>query len=161
MNFTLRRQKERIMKTYAKSALGVTLLEIMLVLAIAAMIIVMSIRYYQSATSSQQANQMLAQIQAISAAADNLAQGTGSYAGGGVSTATVTQLVPEGSMTAPWGGNITITNAAASSYSVNVTGTPRAVCPLLTSRLTANNHFTNVNCPATGGTLTYTYLANP
>ncbi len=41
------------------SVLGVTLLEIMLVLAIAAMVVVMSIRYYQAARASQQANDVL------------------------------------------------------------------------------------------------------
>jgi len=35
---------------------GVTLLEIMLVLAVAAMVIVMSIRYYRNATNSQNSN---------------------------------------------------------------------------------------------------------
>jgi type II secretory pathway pseudopilin PulG len=151
-----------MMKKYAKSMLGVTLLEIMLVLAIAAMIIVMSIRYYQSATSSQQANQALAQIQAISAAADNLAQGTGSYASGGVDTASVSQLVPAGSMTAPWGGAITVSGASASTYTVNIGATPGAVCPLLASRLTANNHFTNVSsCTGAASGFSYTYVANP
>ena len=58
---------------------GVTLLEIMLVLAIAAMIIVMSVRYYQSTTNAQQANAFVAQMQAIAAAMDQLAESTHSY----------------------------------------------------------------------------------
>lgn len=66
------------MKSLSRSA-GVTLLEIMLVLAIAAMIIVMSVRYYQSASSSQQATAAFAQVQAITAAADTLAQMSGDY----------------------------------------------------------------------------------
>jgi type II secretory pathway component PulJ len=49
------------MKKQARSILGVTLLEIMLVLAVAAMIIIMSVRYYESANSSQQANATLQQ----------------------------------------------------------------------------------------------------
>ncbi|OGT58651.1 MAG: hypothetical protein A3F14_01980 [Gammaproteobacteria bacterium RIFCSPHIGHO2_12_FULL_43_28] len=148
------------MKKHLRSMVGVTLLEIMLVLAIAAMVIVMSVRYYQSATSSQQANGVLAQIQAITAAADSLAQASGSYATGGVATATVQNLVPQNSMTAPWGGAITVTNATASTYDVSVATTPAAVCPLITSRLGANNHFTTVACTG-GGALSYTYAANP
>jgi type II secretory pathway pseudopilin PulG len=148
------------MKRLAKMVLGVTLLEIMLVLAVAAMIIVMSVRYYQSATSSQQANAALEQIQAIAAAADNLAQANGSYSGGGVTTSTIKALVPQNSMTAPWGGAITIGSATATSYPVSMAGTPTAVCPLLTSKLNANNHFTSVSCTG-GGALAYKYKSNP
>ena len=79
-----------MMKRSLSSILGVTLLEIMLVLAIAAMIIVMSIRYYQSANASSQANALMQQIQAITAAADNIAQG----AGGVYSTISTTTLMP-------------------------------------------------------------------
>ena len=80
------------MKRFAKSMLGVTLLEIMLVLAIAAMIIVMSVRYYQSASASQQVNAVLQQIQGITAAADGLAQATGSYSAANVSSTTLAPL---------------------------------------------------------------------
>lgn len=146
-----------MMKRFSKSSMqGVTLLEIMLVLAIAAMIIVMSIRYYQSATSSQQANTVLEQIQAITAAADNLAQATGSYKAANVSTASIQALVPQNSMTAPWGGAITIGTVNDSSYQVQIVGTPTAVCPLLLSRLNANNHFAMA-----AGCASYTYTANP
>ena len=58
---------------------GVTLLEIMLVLAIAVMIIVISVRYYQAASASQQANTFLAQLYAIQTVADQLAASTSSY----------------------------------------------------------------------------------
>lgn len=148
-----------LMKKFSRSMAGVTLLEIMLVLAIAAMIIVMSVRYYQTATSSQQANGILAQIQAITAAADSLSQASGSYSAGGVSTASITNLVPTNSMNAPWGGAITISNATATSYDVSVAGTPASVCPLITARLSSNNHFTAVACTP-GGALSYTYAAN-
>ena len=58
---------------------GVTLLEIMLVLAIAAIIIVMSVRYYQSTTNAQQAHAFIAQMQAIQAALDQTAEATHTY----------------------------------------------------------------------------------
>ena len=53
------------MKRTIKSIYGATLLEIMLVLAIAAMIIVMSVRYYQSAQMSSQANAFVAQVRVL------------------------------------------------------------------------------------------------
>ena len=62
------------MKKFVKTA-GVTLLEVMLVLAIAAMIIVMSVRYYQSTNAANQANTVVQQITSIVAAADSLSVG--------------------------------------------------------------------------------------
>ncbi len=156
------------MKRFEKSMLGVTLLEIMLVLAIAAMVIVMSVRYYQSASSSQQANAALQQIQGITAAADGLAQATGSYATASVSVSTLAPLMPGGAASGfitPWGTTITIGTPAASSYQVTLPGVPSGVCPLLKSKLAANNHYvgvSSVSCSATAATdLTYTYTANP
>ena len=49
----------------SRKSSGATLLEVMLVLAVAAMVIVMSIRYYKNAQNSQNVNAILAQIQAI------------------------------------------------------------------------------------------------
>lgn len=151
------------MKNFRRKVLGVTLLEIMLVLAIAAMIIVMSVRYYQSATSSQQANSLLQQIQAITAAADGLAQSTGSYSAAGVNTTTVQALVPQNSMTTPWGTDITIPSATATTYTVNIASVPSGVCPLVLSKLQANNHYsTSTTCSSSSATtINYVYTANP
>lgn len=158
------------MKRFAKSMLGVTLLEIMLVLAIAAMIIVMSVRYYQSASASQQANAVLQQIQGITAAADGLAQATGSYSAASVSSATLAPLVPGGSASGfitPWGTTIAISGVGASSYQVDLGNTPSGVCPLLVSKLVTNNHYqmtpsSAAGCSASAATaVRYTYVANP
>jgi type II secretory pathway pseudopilin PulG len=158
-----------MMKRLVKSMVGVTLLEIMLVLAIAAMVIVMSVRYYQSASSAQQANAVLEQIQAIVAAADSLAQATGSYANV-VGNNEVKPLLPGGSMTTPWGDPITIGDVTSNSYSLDIGNVPSGVCPLLISKLKTNNHFSS---SASGGALTTTcdvdsstavtiyYIANP
>lgn len=137
--------------------LGVTLLEIMLVLAVAAMIIIMSVKFYQSATNNQQTNGALSMIQGITAAADSLAQGTGSYAA--ITTATVQNLMPNNSMTAPWGGAITLSAAATNTYTVTMAGTPTAVCFQLKSRLAGNTKYTGVaaNTCAAVGNFSYTY----
>ena len=65
------------MKKTVKSMLGVTLLEIMLVLAIAALVIVMSIRFYQSAADSNKVNAGLNTIQGVVAAAESSITATG------------------------------------------------------------------------------------
>lgn len=158
------------MKRFAKSMLGVTLLEIMLVLAIAAMIIVMSVRYYQSASASQQANAVLQQIQGITAAADGLAQATGSYSAANVSSTTLAPLVPGGSVSGfitPWGTTIAISSVGASSYNVSLGLTPSGVCPLIVSKLVTNNHYqmtpsTAAGCSSSAATtVSYIYTANP
>lgn len=148
------------MKKFAKSMRGVTLLEIMLVLAIAAMIIVMSVRYYQSANTSQQANNVLSQIQSIAAAADSLAQATGSYSGT-VDTARITPLLPANGLTTSWGAAITVTASAANTYTVNIPGMPAGVCGIVTAQLAANAHFSGMTtCGASAADFSYTYTSN-
>lgn len=150
------------MKRFAKSVRGVTLLEIMLVLAIAAMIIVMSIRYYQSSITSQQANTILSQIQSIAAAADTLAQATGTYSGGSVSTATVAPLLPANGLVTPWGDSISIPSAGTNTYTVNIPNMPPGVCSIVKANLAANAHFSGMsgnNC-SSKGEFSFTYTSN-
>jgi type II secretory pathway pseudopilin PulG len=150
------------MKKVMKSVLGVTLLEVMLVLAVAAMIIVMSVRYYQSATANQQANSALQITQGITAAADGLAQATGSYVTGGVATATVAGLMPGGgvTITAPWGGLVTLGGVTASTYVVTFGSTPVQVCSILKSRLVGNPKYTLVSANACTAVANFTYTYN-
>lgn len=154
------------MKKSNFSMLGVTLLEIMLVLAVAALIITLSIRYYQSATASQQANTTMSTIQAITASADNLAISSGSYVTASVSTATIQPLMPNNSLATPWNTQITIpTASSATTYTVNILQVPSNVCPLLFSKLngSTDKHYTSTTtCQAAAPTtLTYTYNSNP
>lgn len=158
------------MRKNSKSLLGVTLLEVMLVLAIAAMIIVMSVRYYQSASSSQQANAVLQQVQGIVAASDSLAQAKGSYSGANISNSSITPLLPAGGMTTPWGEPITVGGVTATTYTIDIGNVPSGVCSLLYSKLGTNNHFSIGGtppvdpsaCSATSATsTTLTYTSNP
>jgi type II secretory pathway pseudopilin PulG len=151
------------MKKVLKNVMGVTLLEVMLVLAIAAMIIVMSVRYYQSASSSQQANAILQQIQGVVAGANSLAQAKGSYSGANINNSTLLPLLPGGALTTPWGDPITVAGATATSFTIDIGSVPSGVCPLLTSKLSVDNHFsTTAACNATASTaVTYTYTSNP
>jgi len=150
------------MRKNFKSTLGVTLLEVMLVLAIAAMIIVMSVRYYQSANSSQQANAVISQVSAIVGQANNLAQSSGTFSA--VTSTTLKPLLPGAGFSTPWGTTITVTGAA-SNMTITVPGTPAGVCPLLTSKLEADNHYktepASTACPDSAGDVTVTYTSNP
>lgn len=153
-----------------KSIYGVTLLEVLLVLAIAAMIIVMSIRYYQSASASRQATEALQKIQGIVAAADALAQASGSYTAVNISNDTLKPLLPGGGLSTPWGATITVGGATATTYTINIGSVPVGVCPLLLGNLATYNNFSiggtpPVNpgtCSTTAATaVTLTYTSNP
>lgn len=129
------------MNRTTKSLLGVTLLEIMLVLAIAAMVIVMSVRYYQTATASSRVNDVSEQVQAIVAAADGLSQGSGSYASPGVTSANIVNLLPTGGLTLPWGSTITFGVPTATTYTIQLTSVPANSCGLIEAKFSANSHF--------------------
>lgn len=149
------------MKRVVKSALGVTLLEIMLVLAVAAMIIVMSVRYYQSANASQQANQALALVQVITASADSLAQASGDYTN--ATKANITPLLSNvGGWNLPWGSQADDTAQTNQSVTVTLSNVPTAVCPLIRARLVAQKQYSVSTCNDSGvtPTLTITYSPN-
>lgn len=144
------------MNRFAKSMLGVTLLEIMLVLAIAAMIVVLSIRYYQSATTSQQSNAALSQVQAVMAAMDNLGM-SGGYAS--ATTAQVSAIVGANNMVTPTGGTIVLGgNPTATTYSVIVPLSP-GICTSVAAKLSntvTNPKVTGATCNS-GPDLTFSY----
>jgi len=148
------------MKWMTKSILGVTLLEIMLVLAVAAMIIVMSVKYYQSANASQQANQALGLVHAITASANALSQGGETYAG--VTTDNIKPLLASvGGLKLPWGADASITTSDATSYTVKLDAMPASVCGLVVGRLIADAHFTAVlisDCDGTTKAISYKYV---
>ncbi|OGT62015.1 MAG: hypothetical protein A3F14_00335 [Gammaproteobacteria bacterium RIFCSPHIGHO2_12_FULL_43_28] len=142
---------------------GVTLLEIMLVLALAAMVIILSVRYYTTSTSFREANDLLSKISAITAAADTIAGPTSSYTG--VTRQSVVDLVSENSMTTPWGGAIGFTVDSARSYTVSIPGVPSVTCNKIRSNLSANPHFPTASmsaCAAAGQSadFSYTYQAD-
>ena len=150
------------MKKISKSILGVTLLEVMLVLAIAAMVIVMSVRYYQSASANQQATSIVQQIQGIISAADSVAQAGASPSYTLVTVAAITPLMPGGVLTTLWpGGVISIPTTTATSYTVRFTLMPKTVCPLVRAQLAANTKFSALTTCSTTGVTTFNYTYTP
>lgn len=146
------------MKSLSKSA-GVTLLEVMLVLAIASMIIIMSVRYYQSASSSQQATAAFAQIQAITAAADTLAQMSGDYTQASINTGVPNLIGANGTLLSPWNTSVTVAAASASTYTVTITSMPGAVCSIIKAQMSANpaHYSSSTTCTSAPGNYVYTY----
>lgn len=139
------------MKFIMRKMSGVTLLEIMLVLAVAALLIVMSVRYYSTSGSAEQVNALVEQIQAIVQAADGIAQEQG-YNSSSISTSTVGAVLQNTGMTTPWGEPITVAVASTTTLTITVPDVPAAICPLLQAKYNGNASFnaTANNCPATG-----------
>ncbi len=141
--------------------LGATLLEIMLVLAVAALILLMSVKYYQTASASKQANDGLSMIQAIQSMADNVAAASGSYVSGGLNSTNVQAMLPNSGIV-PWSNAssdvVTVGTVDATSYVINLPAVPANVCPLITSKLVGDSHYSNVTpCSVAAGTVSYTY----
>jgi type II secretory pathway pseudopilin PulG len=139
-----------------KKMLGVTLLEVMLVLAIIAMIIVLSIRYYQGASTTQQATSAVGIAQAVVAAANNIGGASGNYST--VDTTSVTSLLSAGGVSMPWGGTVGVVGTAAGVLTMTFPSTPVAVCTIVKGQFSGNTKFA-VTCPAgpAAGDMVITY----
>lgn len=140
-----------------RSMVGVTLLEVMLVLSIVALIILMSVRYYQATSNASQTEQVIGLIQALTASADNLAMGSaGGYSN--ATTSNITSLSGSSVLVSPWGGSITISGQSPTSYSITIPNAPAAVCKNVKLKLDPNSKYSSFTCPASGsGSLSYTY----
>ncbi len=147
------------MDRYIRSTRGVTLLEIMLVLAVAAMVIVLSVRYYQSASTSQQANAAVSQLQAIAGAADSLSQASGSFSV--VTTSKLQTILPASGFKTSWGQAITV-SGAGSALTITFAGTtPSGVCNLIKENLPVTAG-TGGKWAESGNCATFTYTpGNP
>ena len=140
---------------------GVTLLEIMLVLAIAALLVVMSVRYYQSTRTSQQVDAMVEQIQSIVQAADGIAQEQG-YSATAVTTSAIGSTLPANAMTSPWGTPITVAVTSATTFTITTTNVPAGVCSLLVAKYNQNKNFdtTAISCPSSGNLASFVITYN-
>jgi prepilin-type N-terminal cleavage/methylation domain-containing protein len=130
------------MQRFRKSLQGVTLLEIMLVLAIASMVILMSVRYYKAATQSQSATSILATIQAISGAADRLAGSGQGYTT--VTTAGILSVLGSTSALNTQFGSFSVTGTSGiSGYAVAFpANTPAGVPAVVSAQLAQNPKYT-------------------
>jgi len=139
--------------------LGATLLEVMLVLAIIGLIILMSVRYYQSASTSNQVEAVLEAVQSITATSENIGGiGTLGYT---ASQLTSTALKGVGGTTilkGPFGGTITVTGVSATTYTVTIPNVVAQPCGGAIVKLRASNSkYTGFSCAGTA--LSYTYNA--
>lgn len=141
-----------------RSILGATLLEVMLVLSIVGLIILMSVKYYQSATSSSQIQQVMGMVQAITSAADNIAASGTGYTTSALNPSNIKAIAGANALSTPWGSTVTITAGGSNSYTVNIPSVPQGVATIICIKLKANTKYTNPTC--SGGAVSYTYNAS-
>ena len=145
------------MKSFNNSVLGVTLLEVMLVLVIISTVIVMSMRYYSNASASSQAESILGTLQAIGAAADSYAVGSTSGYTGFAATNLPTNLSGQ------WGVIALSGTASATGFSVSFPTVNNSTCLALKNLMaTGVSRFTAGTCPVAGtpGALVFTYSSS-
>lgn len=124
------------MNKVIKNLQGITLIEVMLVLVIAALLVVMSVRYFESAENSSQANTFAMKMQQYITNAENARTSTGVYP----TSAIMESMLPGGAnaWNMPWGG--------AGVYAENFGGftitltpvPPPAACALITAKFASN-----------------------
>ncbi|MCC2666386.1 MAG: hypothetical protein K0S63_302 [Gammaproteobacteria bacterium] len=114
----------------------------MLVLAIAAMVIVMSIRYYQSASTNQQLNAAVQAVTSVVAAGESYyATTSGSYSN--ISDDNVKAFLPGSKMPMVWGSPLQIGSPAVTSYTITISNVPPNACVPLKNLLTQNSKMGN------------------
>lgn len=117
--------KQKIVAKFKKY--GYTLIELMLVLAIIGSILVMSTRYYQTASSAQKVNTAADMIQNVINASEDWRMTKGSYSG-----VNITELAQQGlikaDMTGPWGGGLSVESAGGASIKITLTAIPKKEC---------------------------------
>lgn len=149
-----------------KKQAGIGLLELMLSLAIIAVLIIMATRYYQSTRQSQLVSQAVDQVNAVISAVGNWRVGVSGYtgqdaAGNGLSYETLygQGYLPKvwgttSATASPWSSDMSISPVSATSYTIVFSGIPDYACSALQTRL-SNTESVSPQC--SGGTLTVTY----
>lgn len=132
-----------------KRSLGIGLLELMLSLAIIAVLLIMATRYYSSASNSQKITAATGMINAIKAAAASYLSGYPA----GVTSLTLTTLVNggylpstfisgsngSGATTNPWGNSISISKITPQNITISVTTPDNGVCQQLQQQVISSS----------------------
>lgn len=124
---------------------GIGLLELMLSLAIIAVLLVMATRYYESAQTGERVNDVVSIFQAMRASAANYSAGSPNYNDVTFQALIDSGLVPkslqgtngDGAAVGPWGGKLNVVGSN-NTLTVSLTGgsVPAKVCQgILTKRL--------------------------
>lgn len=153
---------------------GIGLLELMLALAIIAILLVMATRYFITTSRSEQVNRAVNQIGAINGAVSNWKSSRVDYTGLDAKALNDIGAIPAAewngtAIVSPWGTDVTVGPAAGgegagadnSRYSITYSGIPTWACASLEQKYTtalAENATAEVTGTCTGNT-TFTYTS--
>jgi len=118
-----------VKKSSRNKARGIGLLELMLSLAIIAILLVMATRYFITANESQKVNNAISIIHGIAGGAANYRNAHNGYTNMSTATLVTEHYIPSsfggsagaGAGANPWGGNIT-TSVVGSGFTVDLSG---------------------------------------
>jgi type II secretory pathway pseudopilin PulG len=145
------------MKKSFKTMFGVTLLEIMLVLAIAGIIIAMSVRYYQQAATNQKVTAGMSAVTAVVAAVEQWKLKGLALTSTNLNSnnKTLDPYFPDGMPVSPWTNNPLTYAGTGSAYTVSIDTTDSGACKILAEQLATQPGYTT-NPSACGTTATVT-----
>lgn len=147
------------MRKFLKTSLGVTLLEVLLVLVIASLVLVMSIRYYQTASTQAKVNAGMETLSGVMASVDSyIAAGNGlsSITASGTSAGNLSSYLPNGALPqSPFGAGQVQFTTGATNYTITFPNVPDAGCSLFKSIATQNNKVTSSSGCTGNGNLAF------
>lgn len=125
---------------------GITLLELMLSLAIIAIILVMATRYYEIVHSTEQTNDASNMIQAIRAGSQRWLLSNQDFSNISITAMQNLNLLPQTFSDNPWGSTMTVSPASGdtSKIQIEMKDMPLSACENLLSRFSAAA--STVNC---------------
>lgn len=159
MNLSLRNQR------------GIGLLELMLSLAIIAILLIMATRYFTAANTNQQVNNAVDMFSGVRASVNSYYTDNGAGAAmPNISTLVTSGYLPQsyggsggsGTTANPWGGSIATASASsAGHFTVSMAGVPSSACTMLNNRLTQTVNTSTSSgesvSACSGGSITVTY----
>jgi len=133
---------------------GISLLEVLLSLAVIAIILVMATRYYKSAQQSQQASNALSMLSGI-VTAETQYRAANNNAFTDIKGLTAAGYLPANFGTDPWGGEIGLVVATTGGFTITMPGPiPAQTCTILMGLV--NSGSGTATCPG-GTTLSANY----
>jgi len=125
-----------LMKLRPSKARGIGLLELMLSLAIIAVLLVMATRYYKTARQGQQVNDAIAQVEAIVGASAHYSIGHDDYSKISIQALIEEGLLPKGSDLDPWHGQVTVSSGGnPNQITISMRDMPLSACWSLSEKL--------------------------